>query len=255
MYGAEYVNNLYGMARRNLSSPARLFCLTDNTNGIRKEVDCLPLPELGFEIPPEAPGKWPKQALWGKELFGIEGVVLFVDLDSVIVGPLDDFFTYGKEDEVITARNWVKPWIRSAQTSVFRFKVGAHPYMLEDLRKDPQLCVKYQFEQNYVTHHLHGGVRFWPEKWVRHFRKHCMGQWPMRYLRSPRLPSSARVVTFPGSPNPPDAIAGHWSKTAPVRPPLEHFKWALTRPTQKERKKALHRYLQPTPWVAEHWKP
>ena len=37
---------------------------------------------------PEAPGKWPKQALWSRELFGLDGVVLFLDLDSVITGNL-----------------------------------------------------------------------------------------------------------------------------------------------------------------------
>lgn len=255
MYGPEYVNNLHGMVSRNLSHPFKLFCMTDNSDGIRSEVECLPLPQLGFKVPPEAPGKWPKQALWAKDLFGLEGVALFVDLDSVIVDSIDPYFEYGSPDDVITARNWVKPWVRGAQTSVFRFPIGAHSYMLEDLQKDPQLCVKYQFEQNYVTNHLRGGVKFWPGSWTKHFRRHCMGQWPMRYLRPPKLPRGCRIVTFPGSPNPPDAIAGRWSKKSEARPPWDHFKWAMSQPTAKLRRKVLHRYLQPCSWVEEHWRP
>ena len=254
MYGPEYVNCLYGMVSRNISYPFKLFCMTDDTHGIRQEVECLPLPELGFDVPPEAPGKWPKQALWGKELYGLE-TVLFVDLDSVIVGSLDSYFEYGNPDDVITAKNWVKPWQRGAQTSVFRFKVGSHPYMLEDLKADPQLCVKYQFEQNYVTHHIRGGVKFWPPEWTKHFRRNCMGEWPMRYIRPPRIPKKCRIITFPGSPKPHDAIVGRWKQGTPSLSPMEHFAWALSRPTIKQRNRALHRFIQPCGWVAQYWHP
>ena len=74
MYGPEYVNILYGMVARNLTGPFRLICFTDDSEGVRPEVECLPLPELGVEVPKEAPGKWPKQALWANDLFGLEGV-------------------------------------------------------------------------------------------------------------------------------------------------------------------------------------
>lgn len=255
MYGPEYVNCLQGMIARNLSSPFTLYCMTDNTTGIDPAVECLPLPQLGFEVPPGAPGKWPKQALWNRELFGLKGVALFLDLDSVIVDSIDEYFEYGNPDDVITARNWIKPWQRGAQTSVFRFRIGSHPYMLEDLQKDPSLCVKYQFEQNYVTHHLRGGVKFWPGAWTKHFRRHCMGQWPTRYLRPPRIPEGCKIITFPGSPKPPDAIFGRWSPNDTARPPLEHLKWVFKQPSYKLFSKGLHRYLQPCDWVKEHWRP
>jgi hypothetical protein len=254
-YGAEYVNCLYGMVSRNITPPFRLFCMTDDTRGIRPEVECLPLPELGFEVPPEAPGKWPKQAIWSRELFGLKGVVLFLDLDSVVAGNLDGYFEYGSPDDVITARNWIKPWLRGAQTSVFRFRIGSHPYLLDNLRANPQLCVKYQFEQNYLTHCLRGGVRFWPSAWTRHFRRHCLGQWPMRYLRKPRLPKNCKIVTFPGKPDPHDAIAGRWSIRAKPRTPWEHFRWALSQPTMKKRKSFLRHYVQPCEWVERLWRP
>ena len=252
MYGPEYVNCLYGMISRNLSGPFKLFCMTDNTSRVRAEVECLPLPKLGFDVPPGAPGKWPKQALWRKDLFGLKGIALFLDLDSVIVDSIDCYFEYGNEQDVITARNWIKPWQRGAQTSVFRFPIGAHSYMLEDLQNNPQLCVKYQFEQNYVTHHLKGGVKFWPSSWTKHFRRHCMGPWPVRYLRAPKKPQGCRIVTFPGSPKPPDAIAGRWTSSTTTRHPFEQLRWALSQPSQKH--KALRRYLQPCDWVKNNWR-
>lgn len=255
MYGPEYVNVMYGMVARNLTGAFRLICFTDDGEGIRPEVECLPLPELGVEVPAEAPGKWPKQALWAKDLFGLEGVALFVDLDSVIVDSIDPYFEYGDPDDVITARNWVKPFSKMAQTSVFRFKIGAHSYLLDHLREDPQLMVRYQFEQNYVSSCLKGGVKFWPKAWTKHFSRHCMGPWPLRYLRPPKQPAGARIITFPGSPKPPAAARGSWQPTGDPRTPLKQIKWVFGESAaDKPKLKLLKRYLQPTEWVGHHWR-
>ena len=253
-YGPEYVNVMYGMISRNLSGPFRLVCFTEDTNGIRPEVECLPLPELGVEVPKEAPGKWPKQALWARDLFGLQGIALFLDLDSVIVDSIDPYFDFGNPDDVVTARNWVKPWLKMSQTSVFRFQIGSHSYMLENLQKDPQLMVKYQFEQNYVSSAIRGGVKFWPGRWTKHFGLHCMGPWPLRYFRAPVQPEGARIVTFPGSPKPPAAAKGTWRLNAVARSPGEQFRWSLS--DQKGDQsiiKCLKRYVQPTDWVSENW--
>jgi hypothetical protein len=186
-------------------------------------------------------------------LFGLEGVALFLDLDSVIVDSLDPYFSFGAEDDVITARNWVKPLQRMAQTSVFRFKIGAHSYMLEDLQKDPELMVKYQFEQNYVSTCLKGGVKFWPQAWTKHFRRHSMGPWPLRYFQAPKQPEGARIITFPGSPKPPDASVGRWNASSDSRSPWHHFKVCCFHRSDSTQYR-WKRYLQPTEWVAKHWR-
>jgi len=258
MYGAAYVNRLYGMARRNVTGDLRFVCFTDDPSGVRDEVECLPLPELGCEIPADVPGKWPKQALWGRELrdeFGLEGVALYVDLDSVIVGSLDGYYEHGDPSGVYVARNWVRPLRRSAQTSVFRFEIGAHAYMLERLRADPAgVSRKHQMEQNYVTSGIEGGVRYWPEAWTRHFRLHCMGPWPVRYLRAPRLPKGAKVVTFPGRPKPEDALVGRWGPGTEFRPPGAQVRYALEqRKAGKGFLKHVKRYVKPTAWIGEHY--
>ena len=254
LYNEGYVNRLYSMVARNISSPFTLTCLTDNSNGIRKEVICLKLPELDFKIPPDAPGKWPKQILWKNNLLGLNGVFLFLDLDNVIVNSIDEYFKIGSEDDVFVAKNWVKPWTKGAQTSVFRFKIGSHPYMYDDLRLDPSLCIKYQFEQNYVTHHLKGGVKFWPYSWTKHFRRHCMGPWPLRYIRAPIIPNYSRIITFPGSPKPPDAIDGKWNSKSKFRSRYDHIKWSFSQSSLKEKTKQLRRFILPTLWVKNIWK-
>lgn len=254
-YGPEYVNRIYAMVERNITPPFRVICLTDDKEGIRSEVVCRDLPELGCPRPTNAPGKWPKTALWGKKLFDLEGVVLFIDLDVVITGDLDPFFAFGQPDDVILARNWVKPLERLGQTSIFRFRIGAHAYMLENFQKDPEgIAGKYQFEQRYVTQCVRGGVKFWPGKLVKHFRMNCLGPWPLRYLRPAKLPKGCSVVIFPGKPDPADAMIGCWSAGHVYRPPIEHIKFALFGDVKTSRLRALKRFMLPCPWIKEHWR-
>lgn len=256
-YGPEYVNRIYAMVERNITPPFQVICLTDDAKGIRSDVICRDLPDLGCPRPTNAPGKWPKTALWGKTLFDLEGVVLFIDLDVIITGNLDPFFTFGQPDDVILARNWVKPLERLGQTSIFRFKIGAHAYMLENFQKDPEgIAGKYQFEQRYVTNCVKGGVKFWPGKWVKHFRMNCLGPWPMRYIRQPKLPKDSRVVIFPGKPDPSDAILGRWSDQTPPRSRKEHLAEFFNGEFSSfsKRYRFLKRFFMPADWIKEHWR-
>ena len=254
-YGPKDVNVLYAMVARNITGNFKVVCFTDDATGIRPEVTCLPLPPLGCEIPPDVPGKWPKVALWSKNLYDLQGVALFIDLDSVIVDNIDCYFEYGNPSEVITARNWLKKFQKSSQTSVFRFLIGGHSYMLENLQADPAtISRKYQYEQNYVTHNIRGGTKFWPESWTRHFRVHCMGAWPSRYLRRPVLPEGAKIITFPGRPKPEDAALGRLSANSEIRTPSQHLKWVWQQFISGNKWRGhVSRYIRKANWVAEHW--
>lgn len=256
-YGPDYVNRLYGMAARHVSGPFRLFCFTDDRQGLRREVEAMDLPELGCEPPRNSPGQWRKVVLWGRELGGLQGPALFIDLDSVIVDSLDGYFEFGEPEDVILARNWAKPFSRLGQTSVFRYPIGRNPHLLDDFRADPQgIADRYHFEQHYVTASVKGGIRFWPEAWTRHFRLHCLPAFPLRYFVPARIPAGARIVTFPGGPNPEDVALGRWLPQQPAYP----GRWQHLRDTFSERRlqrtrwRHLTRYVRPVPWLDEHWR-
>lgn len=256
-YGPEYVNRLYGMIARHVTPPFRVVCLTDDRTGIRPEVECFDLPELGCPHPERTMGKWRKQVLWGETLPGLDGVALFVDLDSVIVDSIDPYFEIGSDEDVYVARNWARPLQRLGQTSVFRFRVGAHAHLLRDFRADPQgIADKYRFEQHYVTAAVNDGVHFWPEAWTRHFRLHCLPSFPLRYFVPARLPPGSRIVTFPGGPNPDDVMVGRWNKKAPSnRSPLAHALATFTADrVDASRWRHLQRYVLPVPWIEQHWR-
>jgi hypothetical protein len=259
MYGPEYVNRLYAMVARHLTPPFRFVCLTDDRAGIRTEVECHDLPELGVPHPQRTMGKWRKQVLWGREVPGLETgqPALFIDLDSVIVGPLDDYFSIGGPGDVYVARNWARPLKKLGQTSVFRFPVGGNAHVLEEFRADPQaIADKYRFEQHYVTAAVTGGVKFWPEAWTRHFRLHCLPPFPLRYFRAARLPRDARIVTFPGGPNPDDVMVGRWNKRVPsFESRWQHLCATFTGPrVDDSARRHLQRFVLPVRWIEEHWR-
>lgn len=257
-FGPEYVNRIYGMVKRNVTPPFELHCFTDNAEGLSENIFSHPLPELGCEVPKNTIGKWRKTALWGNDLFGLKGrTALFVDLDTVIVDNIDSFFEFGEPEDVVVARNWLKPLHKLGQTTLFRFKIGHQPYMLSDFQKDPQgVADRYRFEQHYVTKHLKTPIKFWPNDWVKHYRHHCLGGYVSRYTKAARLPIGTKIVAFPGGPNPIDAVNGTWDGGQPLLSPIKHVASAFNRDKRdgKSFVKFLKQYQLPCPWVKEHWK-
>jgi hypothetical protein len=231
-YPAEYVNRLYAMVTRQTTPPFRFICMTDDAQGIVDGVEVWDCPTV--DVPePHCNRGWRKIALWDEALGDLSGQVLFLDLDLVVTGSLDDFFTYAPEATYCVMRNWSTPRKRIGNTSVYRFDVGSHPYLLRNLLADPMTMInKYRISQQYISGEI-GSMTFWPDAWCRSFKTHCVPPWPQRLVQTPRLPEDARVVIFPGHPDPHEAMAGHW----PVN------QWP----------KKLYKTIRPTPWIQQHW--
>ena len=93
LYPAEYVNVLYHAAKANLTGDFRFVCLTDDATGFDAGIESHPIPDIGLDTWHYYHGAWPKLAVFSANLYGLSGRALFIDLDTVIVGDLDDFFT------------------------------------------------------------------------------------------------------------------------------------------------------------------
>lgn len=232
LYAATYVNILYAMVRRNLTGPLRFVCLTDDPQGVRPEVECLPCPSVDLPPPYNRTG-WRKIALWAPELPGMTGDWLFLDLDVVITGALDDFFAFAPDRRFVVMQNWTQPGRGIGNTSVFRLRIGAFPHIYERLVPEfPTLLQRYRIEQTYISRTV-GEMTFWPDTWCVLFKTHCVPPWPQRFWRSPQLPAGTRIVAFPGDPNPHDAVAGRW----PVK------RWY----------KRVYKHIRPAAWIADYW--
>lgn len=226
-YGPEYVNRLYAMVRRHLSDDFNFVCLTDDANGIRSEVRCLPIPAL--DLPAGIPERgWNKLATFTKDLHGLRGTALFLDVDVVITGSLDAFFTHSGEFLII--HDHKRPWRITGNSSVYRFELGAHPDVLANFRAHfDEIRQQFRNEQAYLSDFLYkqGKLAYWPDAWCPSFKYHCIPRWPTHYWTPPFVPEGARIVIFHGECNPPDALAG--------------------------RRNRRFRYIRPALWVAEHW--
>ena len=226
-YGPEYVNRLYGMVRRHLSGDFRFVCLTDDASGVRPAVQCLPLPTL--DLAPGADRGWPKLTTFKTDLHGLQGQALFVDLDIVVVGPLDEFFELPGEFFII--KDWKRPWRVTGNSSVYRFRIGAHADVLQRfVDHQVQVRQRYRNEQEYLSHALHeqGKLAYWPAAWCASWKYHCIPRFPSNFWREPFVPPGARILIFHGVMNPPDALAG--------------------------RSQGNWRRAKPAPWIAEHWR-
>ena len=236
-YGPEYVNRLYSGVRRHLARDFRFCCFTDDPSGVRAEVEAHPIPP--FDVPAAwRRTPWLKLVLFRDGLAGLTGPSLFLDLDILITGRLDDLFTFAPRRPCI-----IHDWERMTQrlfrrhgepgnSSVFRFESGKSGAILERFMVErDQALARYRtvVEQRYLAEALGPHRAWWPRDWVVSFKRHCIPAFPRNLITPPRLPGNARIVVFHGRPNPHEAVVGYRG----------------TRP---------HRSCLPAPWIDEHWR-
>lgn len=229
LYGAEYVNRLYSMVKRNLTYDFKMVCFTDDEAGIIDEVQCFPIPEIN--IPSNLPERmWKKLTTLKEDLYGLKGRALFLDLDIVIVDNIDCFFEIDGEFRIIKDHSW-RSWRITGNSSVYRFDIGKHGYVFDDFIANFDNVIKqHRNEQEYLTHAINnkGKLQYWPKEWCPSYKYDCNSRFPLSIWRKPIIPEGAKIIIFHGEINPHKAVKGGWGK------------W--------------YRYVQPAPWVEKYWK-
>lgn len=238
-YGPEFVNRLYAMVMRNTSWHIRFVCFTDDPSGIRAEVECQPLPH--FDYDPALGKYWPKLGLMQAGLGGLEGMTLFLDLDLVIVGNIDEMFRHPGRFLII--REWKDPHLGYGNSSVVRFFIGAEQSVIERFHNTPHDVIMGTYagkEQNFLTKAV-DEASFWPPEWVPPFNHVCLSENRLlRFVKSPsRPPSVAKILVFYGSITPQSALRGEHEIRKRVR-----TGWAF-RPTRRR--------FPPAAWLADYW--
>ncbi len=259
-YGPDYVNRLYRMVTRHMQGAIQFVCFTDDAKGLDGGIDARPLPP--FEGVPDhlAVKPWRKLTLWrsdlGKDLLGRNALVL--DVDVVITGPLDVFFSHNPACDFVVWKNPTKPKSGVGNTSVFRFKVGSHPEICTRFTDNPEGVWRQEFriEQELIAARLGDGtaarttgrtpavaadpfyaglniMQYWPDGWCVSFKEDLLPPFPQRLWQPTSLPPTARIVVFHGKPDPDEAMVGRWP---------EKTWW-----------KKIYKRLRPVAWIAENW--
>ncbi|MBQ7188668.1 MAG: hypothetical protein IJR99_04540 [Kiritimatiellae bacterium] len=209
-YTADYVNRLYNSVKRHTTPPFTFYCLTNESEGINPEVKILPCPTVPIPHPMCVRG-WRKVSLWGKpEITGLNGQILFLDLDLIITGSLDEFFTYQGKSDYLVMYNYTTPGRNIGNTSVFRLTVGAHPEVYEKLLAEPlEMQKAYRNSQTFVSRTA-PSMDFWPDPWIRHYKTHCLRPWPLYLFLQPRIFPDAKIIACTGHPRPDELVEGKW---------------------------------------------
>ena len=90
----------------------------------------------------------------------------------------------------------------------------------------------FSTEQRFMTHAVgEKNVNWWPDNFVRSFKRSCTWPWPLNHFLAPRFDPDTRILCFHGDPSPEEAIAGYrgrhlntWTRPAPwVKDLMERY--------------------------------
>lgn len=163
------------MVQRHLIVPYDFLCITDDP----KDVNCRTVKPEG-----ESQGWWTKLTLFKDKPYGIEGPILYLDLDIVILENIDDLAKYNSDFIII--QDWSLPMYNS---SVFKLESGSRQYVWDSYIRDSMTAQKTARggDQHWITLKAKGEV--WPEDWVLSYKKNNRKQ-------------EGKIVVFHGVPNP-----------------------------------------------------
>lgn len=98
-YRVEHVVKLRNGVAQHLTAPHRFLCLTDQVEAVADAgIDAVPLAVAW-------PGWWSKMNLFAPDL--LTGPTLYLDLDSLVTGPLDDLFR--SHDGITMVQDFTQP--------------------------------------------------------------------------------------------------------------------------------------------------
>jgi hypothetical protein len=165
------------MVKRFLPIPHAFICFCGSAEGIDWRVQCRPLID-------NLQGWWNKISLFKRNI-GLEGQILFLDLDVVIVGDITPIATY--DADFIIIKDW---WHDEYNSSVFLLKVGARDHVWDKFNPEQPMDVGAT-DQDFLTRML-PGEKTWPPEWIVSFKNDC----------AHGIPPNARIVVFHGRPKP-----------------------------------------------------
>ncbi|MDA3926440.1 MAG: hypothetical protein PF904_17255 [Kiritimatiellae bacterium] len=233
-YGAHYVNNLYSGVKKHLHRPFRFLCVTEDASELNEGIEIVPFPPNPGH--PNWPSVFLKLLITADGFADLKGPTLFCDIDIIITGDIDCLFEYKLGKNVII-HNWIerrKTILRKrpdvGNSSLFRFEAGKSQYICDTFMKEKELVLDrsiYVTEQAFLTYAMKE-VSWWPEKWVRSFKRHSMRPFPLNLVQSPILPKGTRVLVFHGRPDPDQALYGFKGKHA-------------------------NRHCLPASWIRDYW--
>ncbi len=174
-YSQDYVYALKRMLKKHLRQRNRFVCITDQiVHGVETQKPCV-----------DWPGWWQKVSLF-KPGFA-PGPALYLDLDVVVVGDLDDLVDRYTSDGLAMPKNWARSGHGGWQSSVMLWGVSPAEIYTSFT---PDAMDRFWGDQEWITHVM--GEAITPISGIYSYKYHCQ----------PKPPQDAVVAAFHGKPDP-----------------------------------------------------
>lgn len=229
-YPPLYANRLRNMVARHFTHPHEFMALTDDPSGLDARIRTIALPE-GLT------GYWNKISLFKKDQFEPGTTIVYLDLDVVIVGPLD--FLLNDPGGLSVIRDWGT--VSDAyNSSVMRFEAGEFTFIHDRFRPGADEIVRsgrYVGDQDWIAEQVPNAKSFASGRILSYKMDLDSNALPrakkfgldFSWLRAPRwmtvgLPPGASIVVFHGKPDPEDVMDapyGLWKRAPFVK---EHWR-------------------------------
>lgn len=231
-YSAEYVNKLYRATLRNCTLDFQFNCMTENSDGLDPGINIIALPDLGSQFNGNHRAWWYKPTMFRDDL-DINGIILYVDLDVVIINNIDKFFTYMPGEFCICQdfNRYKIPNYPVLNTSLVKFESKNTNHIYLDFIKrleENNLIGRMHGDQDFVTSHfeLHKEYNFvlWPHDWAMSWKWEIAGESNITIKNGIHeftpavmkpIPEDLAIIVFHGKPNPDeelnhDIISNNW---------------------------------------------
>jgi len=182
-YGPEYVNRLASMVARHSTRPHRFLCLTDDPIGVECETAY-----VGTDLP----GWWAKLVLFKPHPELVGQRVVFLDLDTVIVGNVDFLLDYRGPFAILQDFYWPKKY----GSAIMSIEAGFGQQVWE-LFKAKEIG-RYPGDQEWIQRHISH-----PDLW-QDLAPKKIASYKVDILESGHKGES--VICFHGEPKPADLL-------------------------------------------------
>lgn len=221
-----YVENLWLGLNKHLSKPFRLTILTDDPKNpyyTNRPIHTVALPNWP-EVDTPSNYWWYKMYQFSPD-FPVQGDVLYLDMDTVIINNIDKFFEYTNKFCICQDfnRKWI-PHYDVCNSSIMRWNTGLHRYIWDDfISARAENVRKFRGDQDFVTHSIKKREHtWWPKEWAMSFKWEVFrggliksgtglgnnGSWPAEasMYHTPDqpwvIPNETSVIVFHGKPAP-----------------------------------------------------
>ena len=210
-YSADYVNKLYNMVKRHCTLDYKFVCLTDDTNGLNSDILTVPLPEF-------LSGWWCKPYMFSNQL-GLDGTILYLDLDVVIAKNIDHLFLY-EPNSWCTIRDFtrkMRPSWQKYNSSVVRFQSSELVSFWKDFEQDQKAIQRrWHGDQDWlydIATRSKLPAKMFPDNWILSWKWEIRrnkdfasgsprGSRKLRTIEHVTPPNECCITVFHGDPNP-----------------------------------------------------